>query len=95
MNITPNTTNIPTTANGLTAIRLIRARPDEKAKVPIIVITADVTPDLDERCAAVGADAVLIKPMKMDRLLKTVLEVLTPQSRRRAKDGTGERPVAG
>lgn len=62
--------------DGLTAIRHIRARPDNKAAVPIIVITADTAPDLHQRCRAIGADHVLGKPVPMEALFDTLSDVM-------------------
>ena len=54
--------------DGLAAIRRIRARPDAKARTPIIVITADTALDLRANCLASGADQVLEKPVAMNAL---------------------------
>ncbi len=54
--------------DGITAIGHIRARQDAKAKLPIIVVTADIAADLRDRCLAAGADEVLFKPVAMDSL---------------------------
>ena len=62
--------------DGLEAIRRIRARPDEKAELPIIVITADTAIDLRERCLEAGADDVLFKPVAMDALFDSIGRVL-------------------
>ena len=62
--------------DGLEAIRRIRARPDEKADLPIIVITADTAIDLRERCLEAGADDVLFKPVAMDALFDSIGRVL-------------------
>jgi CheY-like chemotaxis protein len=62
--------------DGLTAIGHIRARDDDKAKVPIIVVTADTAANLREQCAAVGADDFLQKPVAMNALFETVGKVL-------------------
>jgi CheY-like chemotaxis protein len=62
--------------DGLEAIRRIRARTDEKANLPIIVITADTAVDLRERCLEVGADDVLFKPVAMDALFDSIGRVL-------------------
>ena len=62
--------------DGLTAIRLIRARPDAKARLPLIVVTADTAPDLRERCLAAGADEVLFKPVAMDSLFDAIGRIL-------------------
>lgn len=62
--------------DGITAIRHIRARGDDKAQVPIIVITADTALDLRERCLAAGADEVLFKPVAMDALFEAMGRIL-------------------
>ncbi|MDE0878359.1 MAG: response regulator [Sphingomonas bacterium] len=62
--------------DGITAIGHIRARTDAKANVPIIVVTADIAPDLRERCVAAGADDVLFKPVAMDALFDAMGRVL-------------------
>jgi CheY-like chemotaxis protein len=62
--------------DGISAIRAIRARPDAKATVPVIVITADTAADLRERCIAAGADEVLFKPVAMEALFDAMGRVL-------------------
>ena len=62
--------------DGITAIRQIRARPDAKGRVPIIVVTADTAVDLRERCIAAGADDVIFKPVAMDHLFDAMGRVL-------------------
>jgi CheY-like chemotaxis protein len=58
--------------DGLTAIRLIRARGDEKAKVPVVVVTADTAASLKAQCLAAGADDLISKPVAMDILFETL-----------------------
>src|SRR4051812_25355656 len=62
--------------DGFETIRRIRAREDEKAELPVIVVTADTAVDLRERCIAVGADDVLFKPVAMDALFDSIGRVL-------------------
>ena len=62
--------------DGITAIQHIRARSDAKAKLPVIVVTADTAPDLRERCVAAGADEVLFKPVAMDALFDAIGRLL-------------------
>lgn len=62
--------------DGLTAIGHIRARADAKAKLPIIVVTADRAVDLRERCLAAGADDVIFKPVAMDSLFEAMGRLL-------------------
>ncbi|KQN27475.1 MULTISPECIES: response regulator [unclassified Sphingomonas] len=69
--------------DGVTAIEHIRARRDAKGRVPIIVVTADIAPDLRERCLAAGADDVIFKPVAMDALFDAMGRIL-------ARDAAGE-----
>lgn len=62
--------------DGVTAIREIRARSDAKARLPIIVVTADTALDLRERCIAAGANDVLFKPVAMDALFEAMGRIL-------------------
>ena len=62
--------------DGITVIENIRARGDAKARVPIIVVTADTAPDLRERCMAAGADDLLFKPVAMDALFDAMGRIL-------------------
>ena len=63
--------------DGMTAIRKIRERGDEKANLPIIVVTADSAPDIRANCIAGGADDLIMKPVAMatlfDAIAKTML----------------------
>lgn len=63
--------------DGLTAIRKIRARPDAKAALPVIVVTADSTPDIRSQALAAGADEVLHKPVQMEALFEAIAGVIT------------------
>lgn len=62
--------------DGITAIKLIRARTDGKEALPLIVVTADTAPDLTERCREAGADEVLFKPVAMDALFEAIGRVM-------------------
>ena len=62
--------------DGLTATRLIRERTDTKAQVPIIMVTADTSSDLAERCTSAGADGVLMKPVAMASLIDTIGQLM-------------------
>jgi len=68
--------------DGVTAIEHIRARGDAKAKTPIIVVTADIAPDLRERCLAAGADDVIFKPVAMDALFDAMGTILARDAAR-------------
>jgi len=62
--------------DGMTATRHLRARPDAKAKTPVIVITADDGLTIDAECLQAGADRVLRKPVSMATLFETIVSVL-------------------
>ena len=62
--------------DGLEALRLIRARTDAKARVPIVMVTADISPDLKDECLRDGADDFLTKPVAMDALFDAVGRVM-------------------
>lgn len=55
--------------DGITAIRLLRESAGPNQATPVIVITADMAPDLRTRCLAAGADEVIVKPVAMAALL--------------------------
>ena len=66
--------------DGLSAIRRIRARPDAKARLPIIVVTADDAPDIRQQAQAAGADDLLQKPVQMAKLFETIGRVLATRT---------------
>ena len=65
--------------DGLTAIRHIRERPDAKATLPVIVVTADTAVDLRNTCLRQGADDVILKPVAMKLLFDAIGRVLAKQ----------------
>ncbi len=66
--------------DGLTAIKKIRARTDAIAAIPIIVVTADTSLDLQDRCLAAGADELLRKPVAMNLLFDAIARTLSERS---------------
>ena len=70
--------------DGMTVIERVRGRGDDKATLPIVVLTADTAVDLRDRCLAAGADDVLFKPVAMEALFDSVARVLAS---RQAGDG--------
>lgn len=62
--------------DGIEAIQHLRARPDAKAELPVIVITADAAVGLREQCIAQGADELLLKPVAMEELFDAIGRVL-------------------
>jgi CheY-like chemotaxis protein len=68
--------------DGFEVIRRIRARGDDKAKLPVIVVTADTGTSMEEDCRAAGADLLLRKPIAIQELFEAVAEqVLAGQPR--------------
>lgn len=70
--------------DGITAIRHLRARPDEKAAWPVIVVTADEGLTIDADCMAAGADFVLRKPVSMATLFDAIGSVVAQHGGRAA-----------
>ena len=66
--------------DGLAATRRIRARPDDKAGIPLIVITADGGATLEADCLAAGADDVLRKPVNLATLFETIGDLIARRS---------------
>lgn len=66
--------------DGLTAIGHIRDRKDHKANLPMIVITADTSPNLRADCIAAGADEMLLKPVAMTELFEVLGRVIASRA---------------
>lgn len=54
--------------NGVTGIRQLRARLDDKSRLPIIVVSAGLTANAPELCRQAGASDFLEKPVMMPQL---------------------------
>lgn len=67
--------------DGLEAIRQIRARADHKAHLPIVVVTADTSADIRSDCLSQGADDLLMKPVAMQPLFKTVAATIARKAK--------------
>jgi two-component system sensor histidine kinase RpfC len=63
--------------NGIEAAKLYRFTALGLPHVPIIALTADITPEVAQRCKEAGMDACLTKPIEPLRLLE-VLERMVP-----------------
>ena len=72
--------------SGLETVQAIRLTTGARERMPIIVLSADVTPEAKRECLEAGADAFLPKPIEAARLLEEL------QSLCAAKEPT--RPVA-
>jgi PAS domain S-box-containing protein len=83
--------------DGLTAIRLIRAREavGGAASVPICVLTANAMPTHREEAEVAGADAFLTKPVDAGELISLVLEIAAGRSEVAEIVGYAEQDVDG
>lgn len=66
--------------DGFDVMRAIRGRNDALKDLPIIVVTADASPGLEQECLDTGADAVLFKPIAMQSLFDTIAEIVVDRS---------------
>lgn len=66
--------------DGFEVTRSLRARADSLNDIPIIIVTADASPGLEEECLLTGADAVLFKPIAMQSLFDTMAALLISRS---------------
>jgi CheY-like chemotaxis protein len=66
--------------DGFDVMRAIRGRDDRLKDLPIIVVTADASPGLEQDCLDTGADAVLFKPIAMQSLFDTIAEIVVERS---------------
>jgi CheY-like chemotaxis protein len=66
--------------DGFDVIDALRSRSDGLKDIPIIVVTADASPGLEDDCLAAGADAVLFKPIAMQSLFDSIAELVVDRS---------------
>ncbi len=63
--------------DGLEAIRAIRGGSTAASSVPVILVTADTSVDLEARSRTAGANSLLRKPVMMTALFEALAAVLT------------------
>ena len=61
---------------GVEALKLIRLMGRGLERIPVIVLSADVTPDARKECLEAGADAFLPKPIEAMKLLEGIQELV-------------------
>lgn len=66
--------------DGFEVIHALRSRGDALKDIPIIVVTADASPGLEQECLEAGADAVLFKPIAMQSLFDSIAELVVDRS---------------
>lgn len=64
--------------DGLTATRAIRALPGAPAKLPIVVLTADVMNEAEAQARSAGAQGFLSKPVQLAQLQACLQQYLAP-----------------
>jgi len=62
--------------DGLAALREIRARPDAKAKVPVVVLTGDTGQHINKAVEDAGGNDMVHKPIIMENLFDAITRVL-------------------
>ncbi len=65
---------------GLDAARAYRFMDPEATQVPIIMLSADVTPEAIKECEDAGIDAFLPKPVEARRLLDTIASLIAKRA---------------
>jgi two-component system sensor histidine kinase RpfC len=79
--------------SGLETVQAIRLTTGARERMPIIVLSADVTPEAKRECLEAGADAFLPKPIEAARLLEELQSLCAPRHEP-AKPFAGEAPRA-
>ena len=62
--------------SGFEVISRCKALFSGKARIPIVVVTGDVTKDVQDECDALGVDRFLAKPVESERLRGAIYELL-------------------
>lgn len=82
--------------DGETATRLIRMLPGNRARLPVVALTADNDRDTRERCLSAGMTAVLGKPVnasRLDSVLRQVAGTAPPAAAEATDGGPSALPV--
>lgn len=61
---------------GVEALQMIRLSGRGLERIPVVVLSADVTPDARQECMEAGADAFMPKPVEAIRLLEGIQELV-------------------
>jgi two-component system alkaline phosphatase synthesis response regulator PhoP len=61
--------------HGLELMRFLRTMPGSK-QLPVVVLTGDGGPTVEERALALGARRVLYKPIRQRAIVRTILDML-------------------
>lgn len=84
--------------DGLEATMLIRSMSDDYSTLPIIALTADISPENVNKYKAIGINDVCAKPLQLDHLLPTINKHLSQEIHKPVTDMKStveEKAVAG
>ena len=81
--------------SGIETVQAIRLTTGARPRLPVVVLSADVTPEAKRECLEAGADAFLPKPIEAARLLEELQTLCAPKQEPAAKPVAVElaRPV--
>ncbi|KTF37457.1 ATP-binding protein [Xanthomonas translucens] len=79
--------------SGLDMLKHLRVMQAGGPRTPVVVLSADVTPESIQRCEQAGAHTFLAKPLVANRLLDTLTDIATDGKLRGANE-TSARPLA-
>jgi two-component system sensor histidine kinase RpfC len=65
--------------SGLELISRYRRLVPEESRIPVVVVTGDVTEEVEDECAGLGVDRFLSKPVEAQRLRTVLSELLTSE----------------
>lgn len=80
--------------NGIDVFRTYQYTRPAGARLPFIMLSADVSNELQQECLDAGFDAFLPKPIQSDVLLKTIAELADPANARNIAKDTWASPSA-
>jgi two-component system sensor histidine kinase RpfC len=82
--------------SGIEAVQAIRLTAGARPRLPVMVLSADATPDAKRECLEAGADAFLAKPIEAARLLEELQSLCGEKPEPSAKPAAIEsvRPLA-
>jgi CheY-like chemotaxis protein len=78
--------------DGLYVLRAVREAPDT-ADIPFVLVTADLNPEARQRCYAMGATQVFLKPFDPDLLVDSIGKLLAASTQHATREENV--PVSG
>jgi len=78
--------------SGLETVQAIRLTTGARERLPVVMLSADVTPEAKRECLEAGADAFLAKPIEAARLLEELQTLCGAKAPEAAKQVAAEAP---